>query len=138
MERFSNLETGRSATVDSPLVLELITRAAAAATPNAASVLDIGCGAGNYTLKLLQHLPHLNSTLNDLSLPMLVRAQARVSAATRGALVTMQGDMREIELGEARYDIVLAAAVLHHLRDEEEGRAIFAKLFRCLKPGGSL
>jgi len=57
VERFSNLETGQSATIDAPLALELVTEAAAATTPGARAVLDVGCGAGNYTLKLLQRLP---------------------------------------------------------------------------------
>ncbi len=70
VERFSNLETGQSATIDAPLVLELITQAAAP-TPAARSVLDIGCGAGNYTLKMLHALPGLDCTLIDLSRPML-------------------------------------------------------------------
>ncbi len=53
VERFSNLETGQSATVDAPLALELISEAAAVTTPQAKRLLDVGCGAGNYTLKLL-------------------------------------------------------------------------------------
>ena len=57
VERFSNLETGQSATVDAPLGLELIVSAAAAVNPAAATLLDIGCGAGNYTLKMMQSLP---------------------------------------------------------------------------------
>ncbi len=51
VERFSNLETGQSATIDAPLVLDLIAKAATAAKPDAKHLLDIGCGAGNYTLK---------------------------------------------------------------------------------------
>jgi tRNA (cmo5U34)-methyltransferase len=47
VERFSNLDTGQSATIDAPLVLDLITTVAAATNPNATHVLDIGCGAGN-------------------------------------------------------------------------------------------
>ncbi|MCC6422340.1 MAG: class I SAM-dependent methyltransferase, partial [Phycisphaerales bacterium] len=35
VERFSQLRTGQSATMDAPLVLELISRSAAATTPNA-------------------------------------------------------------------------------------------------------
>jgi len=31
----------------------VITKTAAAANPNATRVFDIGCGAGNYTLKVL-------------------------------------------------------------------------------------
>ncbi len=52
--RFSNLETGQSATVDAPLAMELIAQAAVKSTGNIRRVLDIGCGAGNNTIKLLQ------------------------------------------------------------------------------------
>src|SRR5688572_893838 len=82
VERFSNLETGQSATVDAPLAMALVAEAAALATPQARDVLDVGCGAGNYTLKLLAQLPNLNATLIDLSRPMLDRAKQRVAQAT--------------------------------------------------------
>src|SRR5436305_6935485 len=71
VERFSNLETGQSATVDAPLAMALVARAAAATTPHARHVLDVACGAGNYTLKLLEQIPNLDVTLIDLSRPML-------------------------------------------------------------------
>src|SRR5258705_342145 len=74
VERFSNLQTGQSAQIDSPLILDLISSSAAATNPTATHLLDVGCGAGNYTLKLLQLLPNLNLTLIDLSQPMLDRA----------------------------------------------------------------
>jgi tRNA (cmo5U34)-methyltransferase len=138
VERFSNLDTGQSATMDAPLVLDLVTSAAAAITPRAAAVLDVGCGAGNYTIKLLQKLPGLRSTLIDLSQPMLVRASQRVRAAGAAGVSTLQGDIRELPLPENSFDIVLAAAVLHHLRSDDEWEAVFAKLYRALRPGGSL
>src|SRR3954449_3837563 len=92
VERFSNLETGQSATVDAPLALALVAKAAAAATPAARHVLDVGCGAGNYTLKLLELLPDLDVTLVDLSRPMLDRAAQRVGGATSGRVNVLQGD----------------------------------------------
>jgi tRNA (cmo5U34)-methyltransferase len=138
VERFSNLDTGQSATIDAPLIMDLLTRAAAEANPGATSVLDVGCGAGNYTLKLLQHRPGLDATLFDLSRPMLDRARQRVSAATPGRVETIQGDVRTVDLGAGRFDLVLAAMVLHHLRSDDEWDAVFARLRRSLKPGGSL
>jgi tRNA (cmo5U34)-methyltransferase len=143
VERFSNLETGQSATIDAPLALELIAATAARVTPQATAILDIGCGAGNYTLKLLEQFqasgsqPKLNVTLVDLSRPMLERALSRVRQATSGKVTTEQADIRELPLGESSLDIVLAAAVLHHLRDESEWRAVFTRIFQALKPGGS-
>src|SRR5437868_1011752 len=96
VERFSNLETGQSATIDAPLVLELITQAASATNPRATHILDVGCGAGNYTLKLLQRLPNLEVTLIDLSQPMLDRASQRISAVTPQPIHSIQGDIRDL------------------------------------------
>jgi tRNA (cmo5U34)-methyltransferase len=137
VERFSNLETGQQATMDSPLALELIARSAASVTPAATSLLDIGCGAGNYSLKVLQYLPSISPTLVDLSQPMLDRARDRVSA-TGVAVTTIQSDIRNLPLEKNTFDIMLAASVLHHLRDDSEWRAVFAKLFNALRPGGAL
>jgi tRNA (cmo5U34)-methyltransferase len=139
VERFSNLQTGQSATIDAPLVLDLITHTAATllADQQEVHVLDLGCGAGNYTLKLLERVPNFDVTLIDLSQPMLARAQERVGAVSEGTITAVQGDVRELELGENQFDIIMAAAVLHHLRDEAEWRAVFTKLYRSLKPGGS-
>jgi tRNA (cmo5U34)-methyltransferase len=84
IERFSHLETGNTAQVDSVLSLELIAEAAKATTPLATSLLDVGCGAGNYSLKILEKLPALDVTLLDLSQPMLQRApSARLSRDSR-------------------------------------------------------
>lgn len=138
VERFSNLETGQSATVDAPLAMSLVTHAAATVTPDARALLDVGCGAGNYTLKLLERLPALDITLVDLSQPMLDRARERVAPKTTGQVKTLRSDIRALELGAAQFDIILAAAVLHHLRTDDEWRAVFAKFHRALRPGGSI
>lgn len=138
VERFSNLETGQSATVDARLAMDLVAQAAARVTPAAQDILDVGCGAGNYTLRLLQELPDCSATLIDLSRPMLDRASERVSQATTGRVETLQGDIRELDLGAGRFDIILAAAVLHHLRSDAEWDAVFQKFHRSLRPGGSV
>lgn len=135
VERFSNLETGQSATVDAPLGLELIAGAAAAVNPDAASLLDIGCGAGNYSLKLMGRLPLRAITLIDLSRPMLDRAVARVGAGV--AATAIQGDIREIALPAEAFDVAVAGATLHHLRADEEWDAVFAAVYRSLRAGGS-
>ena len=87
VERFSNLQTGQSATIDAPLALELIAEAAAA-------------GAA--------------------------------------AIRTLQADIRDAVLDADSFDVIVAAAVLHHLRTDDEWHAVFAKLFHALAPGGSL
>jgi tRNA (cmo5U34)-methyltransferase len=138
VERFSSLTTGQSTTIDAPLVLDLIARAVAKTTPAAQRVLDVGCGAGNYSLKLLQALPDLEFDLIDLSRPMLERAEQRIAQASSRKPRTIQADVREVELESERYHVIVAAATLHHLRSDDEWSAVFAKLFRALKPGGWL
>ena len=115
VERFSNLESGQAATIDAPLAMELITRAAVASTSPIRRVLDIGCGAGNNTIKLRQNYQvDFDVDLVDLSRPMLDRAKQRVSEFNRGKINAIQEDIRDAKLKENEYDIILAAAVLHH------------------------
>lgn len=138
VERFSNLDTGQISTIDARISLELITESAARLVPGATNLLDIGCGAGNYTLMMLGKLPNLNCTLVDLSQPMLTRALERVSPNTTGNVTTLCNDIREAELQEGSFDIILAGAVLHHLRDDADWETTFAKLYNLLKPSGCL
>ncbi len=138
VERFSNIETGQISTIDAQISLELITEAAKRITPNATQLLDVGCGAGNYTIKMLSKLPDLHCTLVDLSMPMLQKAEERVSKATSGKIRTVQQDIREAKLEDHGFDIILAGAVLHHLRDDEDWEQTFTKLYHLLKPGGCL
>ena len=138
IERYTNLETGQVATVDAPLAMSLVAEAALATTPHARRLLDVGCGGGNYTLKLLQQLPDLDVTLIDLSQRMLDRATERIRPATKGTVVAIQSDIRELELGSQRFDIIVASAVLHHLRADDEWRSVFQKLHDAVTPGGSL
>jgi tRNA (cmo5U34)-methyltransferase len=135
VERFSNLETGQSATIDAPLGLELIAQAAAAVNPAAEALLDIGCGAGNYSLKLMQALPLRRVTLIDLSRPMLDRAVERIGTAV--SVRAVQSDIREAQLPAEAFDVAVAAATLHHLREDAEWDAVFGAVWRSLKPGGS-
>jgi tRNA (cmo5U34)-methyltransferase len=138
VDRFSNLETGQTATIDAPLAMELITQAAVACTPTIRKVLDIGCGAGNNTLKLLQYTAPFACDLVDLSQPMLERAQARISAVNPGTIRTFQGDFRAIDFPPLEYDVILAAAVLHHLRDDQDWETAFRKIYSLTAPGGSV
>jgi tRNA (cmo5U34)-methyltransferase len=136
--RFSNLDTGQVSTIDAKLSLELITESAKRIVPNATTLLDIGCGAGNYSLMMLSKVPNLQCTLVDLSRPMLDKAFERVSAETNKTVTVLQGDIREVSLPENHFDIILAGAVLHHLRDDSDWETTFSKLYNLLKPGGCL
>jgi tRNA (cmo5U34)-methyltransferase len=86
---------------------------------------------------MLSKVPGLNCLLNDLSMPMLQKAKERVSPQTKGTVTLIQDDMRNLDLPDNHFDIVLAAATLHHLRDDDDWELMFTKIYKALKPGGS-
>ncbi|WP_134089106.1 class I SAM-dependent methyltransferase [Olivibacter sp. XZL3] len=138
VERFSNLEVGQQTTIDASFSMELIVDSIIAYSPNLKTVLDIGCGAGNYTLKLLAKKAPLDCTLLDLSAPMLDRANERITEVNTGNVTLVEEDIRTANLQENHYCTIMAGAVLHHLRDDSDWEKVFSKLYRLLKPGGSL
>ncbi len=65
--------------------------------------------------------------------------KARASPAAGSRVVRAhQGDIRQIDFADGSIDIILAAAVLHHLRDDTEWDSMFEKFHRWLRPGGSI
>lgn len=63
--------------------------------------------------------------------------KARALAAGRGVAPNFHaGDLREWDMGEARYDIV--AAIFIQFLAPAERPAVFARIFRALRPGGHL
>lgn len=69
---------------------------------------------------------------------MLERAVTRLGAVTAQPITTVQGDIRDIEFEAESFDIIMAAAVFHHLRGDDDWRSVFAKCYTALKPGGSI
>lgn len=136
--RFSNLDTGQKSLIDAPLLMELISLSAFRSTKNIKRVLDIGCGAGNSTLKLLQYVGSFHCDLVDLSRPMLDKACERIGKVNSGVIRSFQSDFRHVDLEESSYDVILATAVLHHLRDDGDWEAVFRKIFQLTAPGGSV
>jgi tRNA (cmo5U34)-methyltransferase len=139
VERFSRLETGQQATMDAPLVLELVAACCAQHLQAGDAILDLGCGAGNFTLRVLQEAPGLRCHLADLSAPMLERARQRVEESGAARSVGLfHGDLRALDFPDGAFSCILAGAVLHHLRGEDDWRREFARFHRWLKPGGRL
>lgn len=138
VERFSKLETGQQAAMDAPVILELVAQAAASLVPAKGRLLDLGCGAGNFTLRVLGKTTPLDCVLVDLSQPMLERAEQRVRAATAGQVQIVQSDLRALTFAPASFDLILAGQVLHHLREEAQWEMMFIRFHEWLRPGGSL
>src|SRR5690242_16146628 len=105
VERFSKLETGQQAAMDAPVILDVVARSAACHLRPGGALLDLGCGAGNFTLRVLSQVSPLDCVLVDLSLPMLSRAEQRVKAATAGRVQTLQSDIRLLSFEPASFDL---------------------------------
>ncbi|MDR1290216.1 MAG: class I SAM-dependent methyltransferase [Planctomycetaceae bacterium] len=137
VERFSNEQTGQTSSVDAQLVLSMFEEFISRMYPNAQRLLDIGCGAGNFSLRITRKLPQLKLTLLDLSLPMLQKAQERLAAEHFNVEEIIQSDIAQTELPETKFDIVVAAASLHHLRTKKDWQNVFGRIYRSIVPGGS-
>jgi tRNA (cmo5U34)-methyltransferase len=57
---------------------------------------------------------------------------------TTGLVQAVQADIRDLDLGESKFDIIVAAAVFHHLREDDDWRSVFRKCHAALRPGGSI
>lgn len=112
VERFSNLTTGQQTTVDSDLALHMIEEGIVRTNPDAQRILDIGCGAGNFTLRVLARIPGISCSLIDVSRPMLDRAAERIGEAGGTVELVTQADIRETPLEREHYDVVVAAAMV--------------------------
>ncbi|MDR1478076.1 MAG: class I SAM-dependent methyltransferase [Planctomycetaceae bacterium] len=137
VERFSNEQTGQVSSVDAPLILSIFEKSISQMYPDAKRLLDIGCGAGNFSLRITRKLPQLKLTLLDLSCPMLQKAKERLEAENFVVEEIIQADISKAELSENKFDIVVAAASLHHLRTKQDWRNVFGRIYRSLISGGS-
>jgi tRNA (cmo5U34)-methyltransferase len=137
VDRFSNIETGQTTAIDSPLCMELVSQAAKLTTPNANRIMDLGCGGGNYAVKVASLFPRVDCTLVDISSNMVEAAKVRLEQIVSGKVTAIQGDYRDVELGESIYDVITAGTTLHHLREDHEWESLFLKIYNALKPGGS-
>lgn len=138
VQRFSNLESGQQAAIDASVILDVVARSAACHLHPHGALLDLGCGAGNFTLRVLNQVSPLDCVLVDLSRPMLERAEQRVKAANTGKVEIVQSDIRALSLGQESFDVILAGQVFHHLREDAEWETMFSRLYQWLRPDGSL
>lgn len=137
VDRFSNIETGQATAIDSPLCMEIVAQSAKMLNPDSTQIMDLGCGGGNYAVKLAQLFPNANFTLVDISENMLSEAQKRVSALTTGEVRIVNADYKTVDFGKEKFDVITAGTTLHHLRNEVEWESMYGRIFDALKLGGS-
>jgi trans-aconitate methyltransferase len=108
--------------------------------PNSFVALDLGCGPGSISQRLLARFPAAKAIAVDIDPVML--------ALGRGVLGTMDGRLRWVRadlespdwraaVGETGVDAVLSSTALHWLWPEPLAR-LYHDLGRVLRPGGVL
>ncbi len=100
------------------------------------TVLEIGCGAGEFLPGLLQAVgPEGRVEALDLSPGLCAQAEAVRAAHPLGARARVQqGDMRQLPFAPASFDAVFCRAVLQYAGPELP--AVAAEIARVLRPGG--
>ncbi len=82
----------------------------------ARQILDLGSGAGNSVLPILEKFPHANLIASDLSPNMLLALkQNLLNANLLNRCTLMQLNAEEPDFKSASMDLVVGFAVLHHL-----------------------
>ena len=101
------------------------------------SVVDLGCGTGEFLAMLLKRFTNAEAIGLDISAEMLEVAAKKISHA--GDRVRFQQhDLNEVTSGEpGQTDLVVAFSALHHLPDERK-RTIYEEIFSLLRPNGHL
>jgi ubiquinone/menaquinone biosynthesis C-methylase UbiE len=95
----------------------------------AATVLEVGCGTGNYLVALAARTGCAGQGI-DPSAAMLARAQTRANHLTFQA-----GRAEQLDFPASTFDLVYSVDVIHHVVDRA---AYYREAYRVLKPGGQV
>ncbi|MBY6033499.1 malonyl-ACP O-methyltransferase BioC [Marinobacter daepoensis] len=95
------------------------------------SVLDLGCGTGWFTRKLLEQYPDATVTGADLSPGMLVRA----SGGSPESISWLQADAEQLPLADSSVDLIFSNLMIQWSARPEK---ILRECLRILRPGGRL
>jgi ubiquinone/menaquinone biosynthesis C-methylase UbiE len=94
-------------------------------------VLEFGCGTGGTALSHAPFVRHIRAV--DFSKNMLEIARSKAEAQRATNVTFEQADVTELKVADGTYDVVMGMSILHLMKDR---RAVIAKVFRMLKPGG--
>lgn len=98
------------------------------------TVLDVGCGTGRLTEKLLERLPRGRAVGVDRSGNMLLVAREYLAPRFAGQIAFVHADAAALPFADVA-DAVFSTATFHWVLDHDR---LFASLFAALKRGGRL
>lgn len=84
------------------------------------TVLDLGCGAADISVRLAHAFPRCRVDAIDGAEAMLVHARRAISAAGVDARVRLlHGHLPDAQLPAAHYDAIVSNSLLHHLHEPQ-------------------
>lgn len=96
--------------------------------------LEIGAGSGVMSAQLLAAFPALRMVVTDYD-PRMVHTARRTLRSFGDRAVVRQADAAELPYADCRFDLLLSAAMLHHVPAWPDA---VAQAARVLRPGGRL
>jgi ubiquinone/menaquinone biosynthesis C-methylase UbiE len=99
-------------------------------------VLDLGSGAGTDSLVAAQMVgAEGHVTGIDMTPEMLAKARDAAAELGSGNVEFVEGEAERLPFQDGSFDVVVSNGVIDLIPDKE---AVFAELFRVLRPGGRL
>lgn len=95
-------------------------------------VLDLGCGTGNITKKLLEVFPNAKVTCLDISDKMIEASKEKLY---KYDIEYVLGDFTIIDIID-NYDVIISSLALHHIKTDEEKLEMYKCIFNALNDGG--
>jgi arsenite methyltransferase len=97
-------------------------------------VLDIGSGAGTDALVAAQMVGDEGHVTGiDMTPEMAAKARANAAAMNARNVEFLDGDAERLLFADATFDVVISNGVIDLVPDKD---AVFAEVFRVLRPGG--
>jgi len=99
------------------------------------AVLDVGCGDGRvYEIFREKNVSYAGVDLSD---DVIAKASARWKKEVEEGQVAFEtGDLLDLPVEDGRFDVAVAAGVLHHVPSAAYRAAAIAELARAVRPGG--
>lgn len=96
-------------------------------------ILDLGCGTGNITQKVKERFPDAKITCLDISDKMIEVAKEKLAEYDNIEFVL--GDFTIVDIIDD-YDAIISSLALHHIKDENDKRAMYQCIYDSLKQDG--
>lgn len=101
------------------------------------SILEVGCGTGNYLLKVAENFPQASVYGLDLNSSMLEICRQKTSHLKNVKKLVCEA-AQNLPFEDNSMDLIMAMQTLHHYGEDENRIKFFKEVHRVLKPGGRL